>query len=104
MAISLKLKSNGTVTPVGTGFEVSYSVQVIGPTGSVLAWKTLTVPVNKPDADVAALACTEVPKLANSILAEMRTQGVLEEKARLALPALQTTLDMAAKAKFAEVK
>ena len=104
MAISLKLKNTGTVTPVGIGFEVSYSVQVIGPTGSVLGWKTLTVPVSKPDADVAALACAEVPKLADSILAEMRMQGVLEEKARLALPALQTTLDMAAKAKFAEVK
>ena len=92
------------VTPVGTGFEVSYSVQVIGPTGSVLGWKTLTVPVSKPDADVAALACAEVPKLADSILAEMRTQGVLEEKARLALPALQTALNMAAKAKLTEVK
>ena len=104
MAISLKLKSNGTVTPVGTGFEVSYSVQVIGPTGSVLGYKALTVAADKPDADVEALACAEVPKLTDSILAEMSTQGVLEEKARLALPELQTALDMAAKAKFAEVK
>ena len=104
MAISLKLKNTGTVTPVGIGFEVSYSVQVIGSTGSVLGYKALTVAADKPDADVEALACAEVAKLTDAIVAEMSTQDVLEEKARLALPALQTTLDMAAKAKFAEVK
>jgi hypothetical protein len=97
MAISLKLKGNGTVTPTETGFEVCYPVQIIGETGSVLGSETLTVPVAKPDDDVAALGSTAATQFVAALALKYRTQGVLEEKARLALPVVQAALTKAAK-------